>query len=244
MEMGRQAPRVLIVDDDIDICCNVHDILTDLGYEADVAHDGPAALRLIDAHDYSVALIDLKMPGMDGATLYRQIKAVRPEIVTILITGYTAEPAVQQALDAGTWKVLSKPVDFDLLLQLLEEALAEPLIIVVDDDWEFCESLWQLLREKGFRVAVAHRQDEALAKARQAHYQIAVADWRLGDGDGRAVLAEVRAHNPQTRTMLITGHREEVNQPSELRVDGVVDAVGFKPIDPAQLLQLLQQFLN
>ncbi|MFO0914891.1 MAG: response regulator [Pirellulales bacterium] len=242
--MVREAPRVLIVDDDVDITCNVHDILTDLGYVADVAHDGLEALQLIQRRSYAVALVDLKMPGMDGATLYGHIKSVRPETVTILITGFTREPAVQQAIDAGTWKVLSKPVDIEVLLGLLRQALSEPLVILVDDDSEFCESLWQLLREQGYRVAVAHREDEGVAKAREAEFQIALADWRLGDGDGREVLAAVRARNPGARTMLITGHRSEASESSRLCADGVVDAVSYKPIDPSELLSTLEQFLH
>src|SRR5262249_19103752 len=68
---------ILVVDDDVDTCRNLSDILTDLGYRVDVAHDGPSALELVRRHAYDIALLDYKMPGMDGLTLYREIKGLR-----------------------------------------------------------------------------------------------------------------------------------------------------------------------
>jgi DNA-binding NtrC family response regulator len=241
--MRDERPRILIVDDDVDICCNVQDILGDCGYPTDVAHDGEAALRLVHQHAYALALIDLKMPGMDGVTLYQHIKRLAAETVAILITGYTAEPVLQRALDAGTWQVLAKPVDFGRLLALVRQVEVEPLVIVVDDDSDFCESIWQLLRQAGFRVAVAHGRDEAVAKAQRADYGIALADLRLQDGDGLDVLAAVRARNPRARTVLITGYRGDLHSAGET-CGGLVDAIRYKPIDPAQLLETLRSFCS
>ena len=72
------APRILVVEDDPDICRNLGDILTDLGYEVDTAQDGPTAVELVRQRAYDVALLDLKMPGMDGLTLYHEIKKRAP----------------------------------------------------------------------------------------------------------------------------------------------------------------------
>src|SRR5512147_828002 len=76
--MSPQSPTLLLVDDDVDICANLADILGDLGgYRVDVAHDGPTALELVRQRPFDVALLDLKMPGMDGLTLYRELKKLR-----------------------------------------------------------------------------------------------------------------------------------------------------------------------
>ena len=69
--------HILVVDDEVDTCHNLSDILTDLGYRVDVAHDGISALELVRRNAYDVALLDYKMPGMDGLTLYREIKRLR-----------------------------------------------------------------------------------------------------------------------------------------------------------------------
>jgi two-component system, NtrC family, response regulator HydG len=72
--MTKKTPSILVVDDEVDTCRNLSDILTDLGYRVDVAHDGFTALAMVRQKPYDVALLDLKMPGMDGLTLYREIK--------------------------------------------------------------------------------------------------------------------------------------------------------------------------
>src|SRR5262245_25402103 len=116
-------PRILVVDDDPDICRNLSDILTDLGYSVDYAHDGPGALELVSRRPYDVALLDLKMPGMDGLTLYREIKKQHAATVALLVTAYAGPATEVEALSAGAWKVVPKPVDFPTLLGLVDEAL-------------------------------------------------------------------------------------------------------------------------
>src|SRR5436853_438304 len=109
-------PQILVVDDDVDTCQNLSDILKDFGYRVDFAHNGPAALELIGRTSYDLALLDFKMPGMDGLTLYREIKRIQPSTVAIIVTAYASQGTADEARNAGTWKVLSKPVDFSILM--------------------------------------------------------------------------------------------------------------------------------
>jgi CheY-like chemotaxis protein len=118
-----QKPRILVVDDDRDTCQNLSDILTDLGYRVHCAFDGLSALKLVQERPYEVALLDLKMPGMDGLTLYREIKKHRAGTVSLLVTAYASPTTVEEALSAGAWKVVAKPVDPRVLLALVDEAL-------------------------------------------------------------------------------------------------------------------------
>src|SRR6476469_3035726 len=94
-------PSILVVDDDVDTCRNLSDILTDLGYQVETAPDGLAALELVQRHAYDVALLDYKMPGMDGLTLYREIKRLRADTVAIVVTAYAGGETTAEALAAG-----------------------------------------------------------------------------------------------------------------------------------------------
>ena len=103
--MSPGNPSLLLVDDDLDVCANMADILADLGgYHVDVAHDGPSALHLVRQRPYDVALLDLKMPGMDGLTLYRELKQLRSGTVAILVTAYASELATDEAATSGSGK--------------------------------------------------------------------------------------------------------------------------------------------
>jgi DNA-binding NtrC family response regulator len=229
------------VDDDPDICRNLSDILTDLGFHVDCAQGGVAALDLVAQRPYDVALLDLKMPGMDGLTLYREIKKKRAGTVSLLVTAYATPATALEALAAGAWKVVPKPVDFAKLLEMVGEALDQPLVLIVDDDQDLCANLWDLLRERGFRVSLAHGSALAAEQLRSADYKVVLIDIRIPDGDGTGVFRMVREANPQARTVLITGYRSEVERDVEKTLAEGADAVCYKPFDIPGLLETVDR---
>ena len=234
-------PSVLIVDDDVDTCDNVSDILTDLGYRTDTAHNGQDALGLLQQTPYDVALLDFKMPGMDGLTLYREIKRLRPGTVAFLVTAFAGGDTAEAAQKAGVRDVVRKPVVFPKLLTLIDETLSHPLLLMVDDDPEFCESMWQLLTERSYRVCLAHSQQEARERLLSRAHNIVLIDLKLPDGDGSNVFQLAKATMPKARTVLITGYRSEMEQTIQKLLDSGADAVFYKPLDVGNLLEKLEQ---
>jgi DNA-binding response OmpR family regulator len=228
------------VDDEPDIRENLRDILSDLGYTVDTAGDGDGALRLVREKHYDVALLDLRMPGMDGLELYRRIKQIRAGTVAMIVTAYATDDTAQAALEAGAWKVVAKPVDFHFLMRLIGEALDQPVVLVIDDDADLCESLWDILREHGYRVSVAHDADQAAQRLQEQAYHVVLIDLKLPRGDGAEVFRLVRQTDPQTRTVLITGHRGDVEQKINDVVKEGADAVCFKPFDMERLLTTIK----
>ncbi len=239
--MSEQGASILVVDDEVDTCRNLSDILTDLGYRVDVAHDGPSALELVRRNAYDVALLDLKMPGMDGLTLYREIKQLRAGTVAIIVSAYASSATAEEALTAGAWQVLAKPVDFPRLLGLVEEAVGQPLVLVVDDDPDLCATLWDVLREKNYRVALAHDEPTAAAQLRDTTFTVVLIDMKLPGGDGGSVFHLVRQANPQARTVVITGHRAEMDEVVRRVLTEGADAVCYKPFNVPALLTTVEQ---
>jgi CheY-like chemotaxis protein len=239
--MSHTAKSILVVDDEVDTCHNLKDILTDLGYQVDTAYNGPSALELARKKHYDVALLDLKMPGMDGLTLYRELRKLRSETVAIVVSAYASKDTAEEALAAGAWQVLPKPVDFPRLLHFVDEALGQPLVMVVDDDPDLCENLWDLLRERGYRVSIAHNEDEASERLKGRTFHVVLIDLKLPSGDGSKVFRLVRETNPQARTVVITGHRSEMSQLVQRVIAEGADAVCYKPFDVPQLLSTLDE---
>jgi len=236
------SARILVVDDDVDTCRNLSDILTDLGYRVDLAHAGPTALELVRVNRYDLALLDLKMAGMDGLTLYREIKKISAGTVAIIVTAYAESATTEQALAAGAWRVLPKPVDFPTLLGFVDEVLGQPLVLVVDDDPELCANLWDLLRDRGYRVSLAQDEGTAARQLTDTSFRVVMIDMKLAAGDGATVFRLVRRSNPQARTIMITGYRSEMNQLVRQVVQEGADAVCYKPFDVSKLLGTLHQF--
>ncbi|MEZ6094533.1 MAG: response regulator [Pirellulaceae bacterium] len=126
---GEKPRRILIVDDDKDILTNLADILTDKGYEPITVNDSREALDLVQKSDpadraFDLCLLDFKMPGMDGLGLYEKIKSIVPSLRVIMITAYAGEDGVDRAKNAGTWRILRKPVDVPQLLGMINDAVA------------------------------------------------------------------------------------------------------------------------
>lgn len=239
--MNNGEPSILIVDDDVDTCLNLADIFSDLGYRVDVAHEGLAALEHVRKNPYDVVLLDLKMPGMDGLTLYRQIKKVQGGIVAILISGFATNAIANEAMAAGATQVLPKPADVPALLGLIKAALDRPLTLIVDDDQDLCESLWAVMRDRGYRVCLAHDERDAALRLQDREYDVVLVDMKLPHSDGQRVFRLVRKMNSQARTIAITGFRSETAQLVREVVAEGVDAVCYKPFDIPELLSTVEQ---
>jgi CheY-like chemotaxis protein len=117
-------PSILVVDDDTDTRRNMADLFGDLGYMVDAADAGDTALEKAVQQPYDVGLLDLRMPRMDGLTLCRHLKRVRPRMVTMIVTAYGADSLGAEARQAGARHILGKPVEIPRLLALVEQAVA------------------------------------------------------------------------------------------------------------------------
>ncbi|MGV3483720.1 MAG: response regulator, partial [Planctomycetaceae bacterium] len=222
--MKGQPTRLLIVDDEQDICDNLADIFGDLGYEVRVAFDGYSALELAKHETFDIALLDLRMPGMDGLELFRQMKTVSQGTAAIIITAYASGDTAQAAVEAGAWGVMSKPVDLQSLFKTIEDALGQPVVLVVDDDFELCDSLRDVLLQRQYRVCVAHDIPDAKEQLRLQDFQIVLLDVKLPAGSGTDLLQLIHAESPGARTILITGDRTEAEHNVSEAIDGGADA--------------------
>jgi len=244
LELDFSQFPVLVVDDEQDTCANLADIFTDLGYEVDVAYDGPSALELVKQKTYDIALLDLKMPGMDGLELFKRIKQISHGTVAIVVTAYATSETARKILAAGAWQIMPKPVEFSALLWQVNEALDQPLVLVVDDDHELCHTLWDLFREQNLRVHVAHDADAAFERLRNNDFNVVLIDFKLPKGSGVDVLRSVQEQNPQARTILITGHRNEAELAIKEALDQGADAVCYKPFNVPELLDLTSRLAH
>lgn len=238
--MSTPSPTILVVDDEPDICRNLVDIFEDLGYRVDMAHDGEAALRLVRKQHYDLALLDLMMPGMDGAAVYEGIKKESAETTALLLTAYPGHPRADAAKSAGVWRVLSKPVDFANLMSVINSALEQPLVLVVDDDEDFCASLWDLLHEQGYRVCVAHNLAMAADRIAVSRYDIVLLDMLLPDGNGAEVIEKLQREGNVARIVVITGYPDKLPETTGAQESTGAMAVFTKPLDFAALLKSIR----
>jgi DNA-binding NtrC family response regulator len=114
--------KILLVDDEEIVHQTLSPYLQDSGHEVNNVREGAKALRLIEAKDYDLALIDMKMPEMDGLSILSKIGKIRPELSSVIISGHGNMEMVVQALRLGAADFLTKPIKLLELDAVLEKS--------------------------------------------------------------------------------------------------------------------------
>jgi DNA-binding NtrC family response regulator len=114
---------ILVVDDDENIRKTLSAILKNEGYAVDVAQNGNEAVKKTEASAYNVALIDIRLPDMEGIELLKKMKNTVPKTRKIIITGYPTLKNAIAAVNKQADAYLMKPVDMDKLLETIREQL-------------------------------------------------------------------------------------------------------------------------
>jgi DNA-binding NtrC family response regulator len=120
--MGENA-RILVIDDDENIRKVLVAILTDEGYLVDSAGTGKEALERTKKQFYNVALIDVRLPDIEGIELLTKFKPTSPKMRKIIITGYPTLQNAIQAVNGGADAYIMKPFDVDKVLTTIQEQL-------------------------------------------------------------------------------------------------------------------------
>jgi DNA-binding NtrC family response regulator len=117
------SPRVLVIEDDLSIRRVLSVALEDEGYVVDTARNGREAIRKSRSNFFNLALIDIRLPDMEGTRLLAEMKDTVPKMVKIIVTGY---PGLQNAIDAvnlGADAYIVKPFKMEDLLKAVREHL-------------------------------------------------------------------------------------------------------------------------
>ena len=118
-----ETARILLIDDDESVRKTISKALEKAGYKVDAAENGTEALEKTRARFYNLALIDIRLPDMEGTKLLTMIKDTTPRMVKIILTGY---PALQNAIEAVNKRAdgyITKPINLAKLRKVIKEHL-------------------------------------------------------------------------------------------------------------------------
>ena len=118
-----QKYRILIVDDDVTIRSTMEAILEDEGYNVDSAANGKEAIKKTNEQIYNLALLDIRLPDMEGVELLKLMKDSVPRMRKIMVTGFPSLQNAVEAVNRNADAYLIKPVDIDQLLTTVKEQL-------------------------------------------------------------------------------------------------------------------------
>jgi two-component system response regulator HydG len=118
--------RVLIIDDDMDMCSLLSRFLTRSGYETDVAYSGQKGIAKFEEENFDAVLCDFRLGNMDGKEVMLAIKKIKPETIVLIITGYSDIKTAIDVIKQGAFDYITKPLIPDEVLSVLNKSLNQP----------------------------------------------------------------------------------------------------------------------
>jgi signal transduction histidine kinase len=145
--------RILIVDDDENICKSLRLIFKKKGYEVETVGTGREAIGKVQERFFNLTLLDIKLPDMAGIELLAPLKKLHPDMAVILVTGYASLETAVQALHEGALAYITKPLNMDEVLATVREALEKQRLVIENR---------RLYQEAQRELAERKRAEEAL----------------------------------------------------------------------------------
>jgi two-component system response regulator HydG len=119
----KEKPRILVVDDEESIRMMLRAVLEEEGYEIIEAADGPEAVKAVEQNPLDLILLDIRMTTMDGIETLTEIRKISPFVPVLMMTAYATVKTAVEALKAGAFEYLAKPLDIEELKILVQKAL-------------------------------------------------------------------------------------------------------------------------
>lgn len=233
--------RILVVDDDVNFCNTISKILAKRGYETSCANSGAQALQLIKEKAVDVVLMDIKMPVMNGVETYKKIKAINPRIKVILMTAFSVEDLIKDALKEGVYAVVRKPFDAEMIINMIEKCKNGAFVAIVDDDPNICKTMKNVLERKGYSVSTCLTGEDAICLAKEKRHDIYCIDMQLPVLNGLETYLAIKKINPEAIVMMITAHRQEMDELIQQVMKNGAYTCLYKPLDMDEVIKIIDE---
>ena len=243
----RGTETILVAEDNEQLRKMVALALRQCGYTILEAADPQQALLQSERHTETIDLLltDLVMPGSTGCDLARRIKAARPAIKVVFMSGYSGSSmAVRGVLDPGV-NYLQKPFSPESLATTVRGILGFPspkgVILIVDDEPGVRHTLRKLLNTAGYEVIEAANGKEAVAQLRLSAVDVMILDLVMPEQEGLETLRKLRDEHSRLKVIAVSGQFPDLLRAAELL--GAVASLS-KPVEADKLLDLLRNALG
>lgn len=235
-----RSVRVFIVDDDLDFGESLAIVLEGQGCEVTTASSGEEAVKVFKEEDFDIAFMDVRLPGINGVESFLEIRKFKPEARVVMMTGYSVQDMLKQAVDNGAWGILNKPLDVQRVLQFVEK-VRNGGILITDDDPDFVASLKDVFEEEGWKVHTCANGEQALHFIRENGASALILDLRMPVLDGLETYSRLKAEGFTVPTIIVTAYADQEPEAMEELNRLAVTGILRKPFEPSKIVEALRK---
>lgn len=231
--------NILVVDDDIDNAASLGELFEMEGHSVRVVNSGQAAIDAYMTETFDLAFMDVIMPGKNGVESFLEIRRMRPDARVYMMTGYSVEELLQQAIFEGALGVLSKPFDPSEVLALSEYVGPGGLVVAAPGQRRGLvgEAIYHTITSNGRSCQLIKTPAELARPIANDEVLVIDAAMSVIDGVSAYSLASQKGHRAPT---FIVPPISIVQNNYELLRDVAATGVLNKPFNPMELLQRLR----
>ncbi|MFC1975363.1 response regulator [Chloroflexota bacterium] len=232
--------RVFIVDDDRDFAESLAMLIERQDCEVELAFSRKEAIKKFREQDFDITFLDVKLSGQDGVENFLEIHMLKPSAKVVMMTGYNMEQLLAQAIEHGTWGILTKPFDAHRALKTLEKIKPDG-ILIMDNDPDFVEAFKNLLENNGYTVLIAQNGQKAIERIRSNGIDILILDLRLPILNGLETYLELKRIGHAIPTLIATAYADEDANNTDKLWSLPASGILRKPFDPRELLETVER---
>lgn len=235
--------NVLIVDDDRDFAESLADVMELNGHNVEIVFRGEDAVTIFGERDFDITFMDIRLPGKNGVESFLDIRKIKQDARVVMMTGYSVEQLLAQAVENDAWGVLNKPLKMEKVLEMLDRVKPGG-ILIADDDPDFIDGIKEVLTGKGYSVFTAGNGREAVERLMANGIDVLILDLRMPVLNGLETIMELKRLGRLIPTIIVTAYMNDepdtLNTLRSLSVTGILT----KPFDPKDLLGALDDILK
>ena len=234
-----QRLNILIVDDDADNAQSLGELFEIDGHTVSVVHTGEDAISAYMQNNFDIAFMDVMMPGKNGVESFLEIKKMKPTAKVIMMTGFSVEQLLQQAIENGAIGVLTKPMEPKKILSMLDKVGPEGVVVAPALDHAAKTDICTVLSEAG-RSCHLVRSSTDFGLPETGHgAQVVLIDMQKPLIDGVGCFSALRRTGLRSQTIIFADANGYVIEGDDAIRDFRVTGILSKPFDPHFLLNTL-----
>ena len=233
--------NILIVDDDEDYAESLSELLRLHRHHTVIARGGAEAVAKVAERSFDIVFMDIRMPGMNGIEALKALRSIRPGASVVMMTAYSVDEMLSDAVNLGARGVLHKPLKLSKLLDLLAEIGAASVILLVEDDAEFAAGVTEVLKARGFEVETLGTAGAAIDRIVNDGIGLVILDFRIPGGDGAGVIEELERLGIRTPVIMVTAYGDEASAKFTGVKAGRLEGILRKPFAMDELLALVER---